>query len=134
MAPAQKSRGLRMPTSWYREGGAPASRFPSSVELGAGRFDRLSPAFHLLLDEVRELGLGHLSHRQAEVVEPADECRVVERCLDRGMQFRQHGGGKLHAAIQTSLRSEEHTSELQSLRHLVCRLLLEKKNYIEVEQ
>src|SRR5262245_64822273 len=27
----------------------------------------------------------------------------------------------------TSSRSEEHTSELQSLRHLVCRLLLEKK-------
>src|SRR5438045_8231354 len=25
-------------------------------------------------------------------------------------------------------RSEEHTSELQSLRHLVCRLLLDKKN------
>src|ERR1039458_10567851 len=25
-------------------------------------------------------------------------------------------------------RSEEHTAELQSLRHLVCRLLLEKKN------
>src|SRR5258705_4490605 len=31
---------------------------------------------------------------------------------------------RLHA-----IRSEEHTSELQSLRHLVCRLLLEKKNY-----
>src|ERR1035438_1761683 len=29
------------------------------------------------------------------------------------------------SAIST-LRSEEHTSELQSLRHLVCRLLLEK--------
>src|SRR5262245_65259433 len=28
----------------------------------------------------------------------------------------------------THYRSEEHTSELQSLRHLVCRLLLEKKN------
>src|ERR1039458_1440095 len=27
-------------------------------------------------------------------------------------------------------RSEEHTSELQSLRHLVCRLLLEKKQHI----
>src|SRR5258705_4230069 len=27
-------------------------------------------------------------------------------------------------------RSEEHTSELQSLRHLVCRLLLEKKTNI----
>src|SRR5262245_64293607 len=29
---------------------------------------------------------------------------------------------------QLAARSEEHTSELQSLRHLVCRLLLEKKN------
>src|SRR5690625_2391323 len=28
-----------------------------------------------------------------------------------------------------ALRSEEHTSELQSRGHLVCRLLLEKKNY-----
>src|SRR5262245_62566628 len=28
------------------------------------------------------------------------------------------------------IRSEEHTSELQSLRHLVCRLLLEKKKKI----
>src|SRR5205814_10399497 len=27
-------------------------------------------------------------------------------------------------------RSEEHTSELQSLRHLVCRLLLEKKKIV----
>src|SRR5438045_7455037 len=29
--------------------------------------------------------------------------------------------------LLTGNRSEEHTSELQSLRHLVCRLLLEKK-------
>src|SRR5205814_4430800 len=29
---------------------------------------------------------------------------------------------------RSTIRSEEHTSELQSLRHLVCRLLLEKKN------
>src|SRR5947199_6714188 len=28
-------------------------------------------------------------------------------------------------------RSEEHTSELQSLRHLVCRLLLEKKKVLQ---
>src|SRR5205814_4790724 len=30
-------------------------------------------------------------------------------------------------AEASTTRSEEHTSELQSLRHLVCRLLLEKK-------
>src|ERR1035441_10826062 len=29
----------------------------------------------------------------------------------------------------SAYRSEEHTSELQSLRHLVCRLLLEKKKH-----
>src|SRR2546425_5804242 len=30
-------------------------------------------------------------------------------------------------AVSCSVRSEEHTSELQSLAYLVCRLLLEKK-------
>src|SRR2546422_7502275 len=33
--------------------------------------------------------------------------------------------------FRTLLRSEEHTSELQSRLHLVCRLLLEKKKKIE---
>src|SRR5262245_43239223 len=37
-------------------------------------------------------------------------------------------------AIAKRARSEEHTSELQSLRHLVCRLLLEKKNKITTER
>src|SRR3712207_8686404 len=35
-----------------------------------------------------------------------------------------------HAFGNTELRSEEHTSELQSRQYLVCRLLLEKKNTI----
>src|SRR5437762_7609305 len=34
----------------------------------------------------------------------------------------------LTSAIEHILRSEEHTSELQSPMYLVCRLLLEKKN------
>src|SRR5258705_5481789 len=36
-------------------------------------------------------------------------------------------GQSCTASPPTIRRSEEHTSELQSLRHLVCRLLLEKK-------
>src|SRR5437899_4819369 len=36
------------------------------------------------------------------------------------------GAGESWVVLR-SPRSEEHTSELQSLRHLVCRLLLEKK-------
>src|SRR5258705_8635694 len=35
--------------------------------------------------------------------------------------------GDLVVEVHRRRRSEEHTSELQSLRHLVCRLLLEKK-------
>src|SRR5437899_9752376 len=43
---------------------------------------------------------------------------------------RPQGGsprGLAGARVARRPRSEEHTSELQSLRHLVCRLLLEKK-------
>src|SRR2546422_7768599 len=44
-------------------------------------------------------------------------------CLERGLAFRhEQPGEELRHA-----RSEEHTSELQSRLHLVCRLLLEKK-------
>src|SRR5690606_40988667 len=34
----------------------------------------------------------------------------------------------IHSSLFYSIRSEEHTSELQSRENLVCRLLLEKKN------
>src|SRR5690625_6638060 len=41
------------------------------------------------------------------------------------------GQRQAQAAERYSPRSEEHTSELQSRGHLVCRLLLEKKKSIE---
>src|SRR2546422_6407386 len=41
-------------------------------------------------------------------------------------QFRKHGPNESDSERGPS-RSEEHTSELQSRLHLVCRLLLEKK-------
>src|SRR5689334_23531201 len=45
-----------------------------------------------------------------------------------GEQSRQHGGDHVRIrAVDSVVRSEEHTSELQSQFHLVCRLLLEKK-------
>src|SRR3984893_19108304 len=58
--------------------------------------------------------------------------------------FRSHAGCearrrlrfRTQMALQKSVRSEEHTSELQSRGHLVCRLLLEKKktNAMSVDQ
>src|SRR5258706_3519721 len=41
----------------------------------------------------------------------------------------QHSNGRL-CVVAEAPRSEEHTSELQSLTNLVCRLLLEKKKHI----
>src|SRR5262249_58482689 len=47
-----------------------------------------------------------------------------------GLVFHGRGrrGGRCRASSISTRRSEEHTSELQSLTNLVCRLLLEKKN------
>src|SRR2546422_6451394 len=55
--------------------------------------------------------------------------KVHRRLQPRGAavevrQLRNRGG---EAGHRCALRSEEHTSELQSRLHLVCRLLLEKK-------
>src|SRR3712207_8170366 len=44
------------------------------------------------------------------------------------VQTGRPGRGAAHAAAVEAVRSEEHTSELQSRQYLVCRLLLEKKN------
>src|SRR2546422_7164623 len=54
--------------------------------------------------------------------------KLTEYSLAKG----SHRGGTLEQAFQFVVmvpvqRSEEHTSELQSRLHLVCRLLLEKK-------
>src|SRR2546422_7681534 len=52
-------------------------------------------------------------------------CISVERAMTSGQRKLFHWS--LVIARSTEMRSEEHTSELQSRLHLVCRLLLEKK-------
>src|SRR5437899_5730207 len=54
--------------------------------------------------------------------------------LEAGLDAQGKPVAWLHRTVAPTIistfnpeRSEEHTSELQSLRHLVCRLLLEKK-------
>src|SRR5690349_23984885 len=61
-------------------------------------------------------GLRDLSERDMSV---RQEDKTIQTC------FCCEGGGR--CAGITGGRSEEHTSELQSRRDLVCRLLLEKK-------
>src|SRR2546423_12013527 len=65
----------------------------------------------------------------------ADLTDWLSRTPAEGLAFRRIRSRSTIAARKASpsagvLRSEEHTSELQSLAYLVCRLLLEKKNKI----
>src|ERR1035441_10966022 len=68
---------------------------------------------------------GAPAHDFGSAPNPRNLSRIAPRKDSQGARtagrFRGAGG----------LRSEEHTSELQSLRHLVCRLLLEKKKKIK---
>src|SRR5689334_23537296 len=57
-------------------------------------------------------------------IELAVDGRILRRA-DVGFGDRKW---RLERELGVGLRSEEHTSELQSQFHLVCRLLLEKKN------
>src|SRR2546422_8488953 len=52
--------------------------------------------------------------------------RMFERLLQAFGRPELKGDARM-ASVRARLRSEEHTSELQSRLHLVCRLLLEKK-------
>src|SRR5256884_1155766 len=58
-------------------------------------------------------------HRSASAALPAHN--------DRPLPSKRASGRHRDPEVERPLRSEEHTSELQSRLHLVCRLLLEKK-------
>src|SRR5690349_24172367 len=60
--------------------------------------------------------------------------RTVAPFRDRSLEGKVFNGVIFHLHRQPShRRSEEHTSELQSRRDLVCRLLLEKKKQTNVD-
>src|SRR5438046_8259695 len=61
---------------------------------------------------------------------PIFDVQSFDRCVDPLLADADAGFliGLLFVHQLTERRSEEHTSELQSLTNLVCRLLLEKKN------
>src|SRR5258707_9847691 len=58
--------------------------------------------------------------------------KFAQDVLLRTAKLQQNNLGDTTAEIV--LRSEEHTSELQSRQYLVCRLLLEKKKKKQIEQ
>src|SRR2546422_4976687 len=86
------------------------------------------------------LGLGVMGYPMAGHLQKkgGHQVTVYNRTGAKAQQWAGEFGGK-HAASPREaakdcdlvmLRSEEHTSELQSRLHLVCRLLLEKKKTV----
>src|SRR5690348_17737999 len=66
-----------------------------------------------------------LFRSEVEIADELVERIVTEYTREAGVRQLERELGKL--LRKTATRSEEHTSELQSPVHLVCRLLLEKK-------
>src|SRR3712207_8776321 len=70
---------------------------------------------------INDLGCRAISLTGSQAGIVTDTSHTKARILDvRADRIRQ--------ALDDGMRSEEHTSELQSRQYLVCRLLLEKKN------
>src|SRR5687767_15635919 len=76
----------------------------------------------------REGSARHHQGRQQLYDDAQSELQVAED--ERPDQPRQVGQPAGRRSVHDAGRSEEHTSELQSLAYLVCRLLLEKKKQL----
>src|SRR5690606_41092694 len=73
------------------------------------------------------LGQAQWDERALRMRQWQDQAAETQSCID---MLDRGGLERMFPAVQwgTEVRSEEHTSELQSRENLVCRLLLEKKN------
>src|SRR5205823_9810268 len=97
----------------------------------------------LLYENAQECGRQALSHRPAFQGRARRDTGAVsladDPSLPRHHKAGSHPRGRLEGRVHGRpdrgrvelMRSEEHTSELQSLAYLVCRLLLEKKKKIK---
>src|SRR5262249_58283195 len=79
-----------------------------------------------------DLASSHQSGSRAVARSLRTQRRPIIRSITHALRIRQLLGlkgstGSIRSRRSRGARSEEHTSELQSLTNLVCRLLLEKK-------
>src|SRR5437016_10230524 len=85
---------------------------------------RIEPAF----DVLSKAGVSYEFHVSSAHRQPEQTAKLVSGARGQGFKVVIAGAGLSAALAGFAARSEEHTSELQSLTNLVCRLLLEKKN------
>src|ERR1039458_5949349 len=113
MAPRAREETSRVSQAWQR---APGDARDRSLRLSLSGCEegRSSCSFAIRVGAARCGGL--VRDPQAKESNTATRLGIIDRLI-----------GWSQNLPSAYTRSEEHTSELQSLRHLVCRLLLEKK-------
>src|SRR5690625_5421553 len=96
--------------------------------LGSGAF---------AIEAVRQLATEYLTRRQEETgdrIDPEQYATELQRVKAYIALHNVYGVDLNPTAVELAeVRSEEHTSELQSRGHLVCRLLLEKKQHQNIQ-
>src|SRR5262245_64789606 len=119
-------KGFQMPSSFDQN--AVPDRLRHGGQYGCRGGD--SNPGSVIDDQYRSRARDSASDASSEPAEQKTVRHEIIRPLDGViLDFRFTSRGGLDETQNLArLRSEEHTSELQSLRHLVCRLLLEKKN------
>src|SRR5690348_18118704 len=123
--------GARMAENVHQLRPKPADTEKITINLGyvdLGHIDLMvQEGFYSNRTDFIRTAIRNQLERHADVVRQS----TVRKSLDLGL--RNYSREDLEAArrsgemLHISVRSEEHTSELQSPVHLVCRLLLEKK-------
>src|SRR3712207_9012106 len=86
--------------------------------------------YTLSLHDALPISLGQQHHHEGGGGDRAGDGVAGGEGEPVGLDERRRGAGAFDEGLEAADRSEEHTSELQSRQYLVCRLLLEKKNYI----
>src|SRR5205814_10387914 len=100
------------------------SRHPRSTLFPYTTLFRSVPVIVREADDRSVLELALIENLQRENLNPMEEALGYAQLIEQ-FQLRQEDVatkvGKNRVSVANALRSEEHTSELQSLRHLVCR-------------
>src|SRR5690554_7313280 len=107
--------------AWRKHGQTVNPRKQRQIE----RDEAIKQAF---IDSKERNGARRIQVDLAELDMTPDIKTVRNSMIRQALYLRLHVNLRSPRTVSTiSLRSEEHTSELQSRPHLVCRLLLEKK-------
>src|SRR5690625_6906956 len=108
-------------TVWRQDGGLTVTSLMHGPEMIVTLLDRL--VGRTLFETITEPETGAIIAKEGDVISEDQ----AKQTIDAGIE---EATIRSVFMCNTKHRSEEHTSELQSRGHLVCRLLLEKKKYI----